>query len=928
MYIFLLKNRGTVTLMLSIILIPIMSLSSLMIEIGRAVSAKQALKEAENSSIMSLLAEFEKTLYDEYQILGTNLPDDKASEQFADYLKFNSDNTGDKANAFSSICNIKEASVKGVYNLSEPDVLQHSILEGGKYSSVYDLVNNRFLDLDGMVQDLIDNLLSKIGINNLLSSFSNAMDKIEKVMNMIDAVKKVKSKSENVKTKAESLGNAISSLSEQLNKKQEILNKYGGHEPQAPDSTKKDKTQAIKNLISKLYDEVGSDEDLDKSLPDGVEEYAKTLGLSTTYTVNNTVVVYSIGEFLQNQNMRSVLNNYGVKPNSIKTEKDLKKAKDNSEKIAKKAKGEFDKKNKQYSKDINELNSVNQAISNWLPDVAEKAKGVADSIGEYASAIKDAITSISELKGITKQTEESMGAKSSDSNSGMNNTEVKSNIAKLEAQVESISGQVKSVFNTMSQSVRNLANINSKDINAIRQAIVKDITGFNWGNIKNTITDFIFSKILSKEQLTEIIKTLDDANNWFQDLKNLLKLVQTMLDVLKPWPDLKDGDCNTTMSESNMSITLARYNATGQTNPFLLEDANRITPRIQAGNRIVSGIGGVNGLTGLSATTASGLTENEIGLIDTLIKIAGDISDILSSFKTVFFDDNGNLKSITAICKSFIDIKNKTKTLVSDLSQLFSGLTNMFTAILKKAYANVMLTEYIENHFLNRLSESDNPQDDTYQLFKKCEEEYVISGNASESTNQRNVALAIFMYRVIVNVVAVATDKTAMKVITSCNIFSPLVFIVWVYFESCIDINLIMYDCSMELLKDHLWISTESIKDLASKLDKVDMSKSPKEIVQEVFGADGDGLNFKYKDYMTFMLLFVSNKKKTQRIGDLVQWHVRTKNHSFLMKKTYTAYRAQAVATLNPILPIFNLSGKSGGLTNLTQIEQVWNESY
>lgn len=920
MYKFFNDNRGTVTLLLSIILIPILSLSSLMVEIGRAVSAKQALKEAENSSILSLLADFEDVLYEQYGILGTYVDnEDEKNQKFEEYIKYNSDNIGDKANSFSSMYNITDSSVKGVYNLAEIDVLKRSILEGGKYSAVYDIADE-YLDLEALIQKLTDELVNGLGINDILSKFTSALDKIAKVADMISKVKKVKDKVDDINGKISSMKTTIEDLNNKLNEKKTILDKYGGKEPSAPSSNNLDKANALVNILSACNNVDKNTEFSQSQMPPNLSNDAKTLNLQlaeTRYENGKSVqYTYTMQEFFIKNSLP-----LGVSPSNIKGYDDINSALKSAERVKSDYQKQYNSDYSKYESDVKDLNTVNSKIKSFLPQAATKASDLANAISSYGTAIQDAISAIADVRGITIDFD----------NDGSNDTQVSENVnnamSELENQASNVASTVADVFTNISNAFTALSNTGSTDIEAIRNAIGNKIAGFSWSNIETTIKNYIFSNVLSKDRISEIVKQLDDANNWFSDLKNLISIIDTMLDVLKPWPDTNNSDLNVVMSPANMGITLSP--SSGQSNPFLLSDASFINNKIQVGNKIVSGINGVKPLIGLSATNVTTPGENERGLIDTLISVAESFSNLLQNFKGMFVDNDGKLKSISSMVSSFKDVKDSAKQLITDIGDLFSGLGSLLTAALNSAYTNVMLTNYAETHFLNRLSTTSNPQDNIYQLFKQCEEEYIIAGKSDEKTNQTRIAMAIFMYRIVVNIVAVVKDANAMKAISACNVFAPLVFILWVYYESCIDINLIMYDCSLDLFKSDLWLSVNSLESLANNVKNINKADEPKKIVQTLFNASDDNSGFKYKNYLTFMMLFVSNNKKTQRIGDLIQWHVRTSNHNFLLKNTYTMFRVDVSATLNPMLPIINLSGNSsGGLTNATKIEQVWYEGY
>ena len=189
--------------------------------------------------------------------------------------------------------------------------------------------------------------------------------------------------------------------------------------------------------------------------------------------------------------------------------------------------------------------------------------------------------------------------------------------------------------------------------------------------------------------------------------------------------------------------------------------------------------------------------------------------------------------------------------------------------------------------------------------------------------------MIIFAYRLLNNIVAVLKDSTAMGVISACNVFAPLVFIVWVYFETCLDVNCLMANIKVGLFKQNLWISPTSLTKIAENTSKLESGDTPSQTIQKLLGGV-TGSGFDYSDYLTFFLVLTTNKTKAMRIGDLIQWHIRYNTRkNFLLKNTYCMFRTTATVSLNPMLPIVNLSNSSSiGLTNRTQITQVSYEGY
>ena len=136
-------------------------------------------------------------------------------------------------------------------------------------------------------------------------------------------------------------------------------------------------------------------------------------------------------------------------------------------------------------------------------------------------------------------------------------------------------------------------------------------------------------------------------------------------------------------------------------------------------------------------------------------------------------------------------------------------------------------------------------------------------------------------------------------------------------------------DAKIGLFKEKLWISVEALGDMCKNINEIKEDDTPEQALNKLI-KDVNGGKYGYEEYLMFMMTLVSNANKTQRIGDLIQWHVRYKaNNNFLLKNTYTMFRAKTEVALNPILPIINLSNSNEtGISSLTKIEQVFYEGY
>lgn len=914
MYKFLTNHKGSVTILLSIILIPIMSLSSLMIEIGRAVSAKAIVKEAENSSVMSLLASYEQVLLEDYGVLGAHVEnDEQLNEDFLKYMNFNSDNDGDNANAFSSVYNIKECSVDGVYKLADAKVLMHSLLESGKYTQAY-AIADKFLDISG----LLDEVFEKIGfgaIKDKLNGIKNKIHKAANVLAMMDSLRRTYDSIYELLKKGgsiEALHNKIGGLVTAIDAKKQFEEDHNCDEngiPQpAPDSTGYDNTNNIYGALKEIFAEIEADEDLDKPVAENAKQYLYKLDISWSYTENNEEKTYTNREILDS--LCKKYDEYGIEFHEGDWNKDnVESSRDSAEDVKNTKKSELTNNNDYYK----EIVGINKDINSAINKVRLQIMTVKDDVDSYSSQLNSAIHCIVEFKG--GDTDE---ADSVDNAESVDNAASKVNGA-LSKLCEYSGKYVEEVDNALVGADRILGDL---DCNETAARI--------WKSWSNSVicggASYLIERILNYGELKNLIEDLDEPSNWTGNFWSMLKAIGKLANVLKPWPSLNNSDDDVEMTGTNANIRLGNTDlSNGPLDAVINRDITNINSKIDFGNDIVAGR--TEELTQHHYTNDP--TDNGSDLLNSLMTLAKSIKNLVDSIGGLITG------KITDICKN---IGNVASSIGNIFGSLVGVIGNIMNIAISSAYNNIMLTQYALGHFKNRLSDEGNEKSDAYPVFHRGELEYIFIGNTSEKTNENSVAMIIFTYRLINNLIAVLTDANAMKIISACNFLAPVVAIVWIYYETCIDSNMLFVaKTEFSVIKSHLWISVDTLKEIGDAFEDLEEDATPEETLDAIADKIGDdnnipGLNFGYVDYIVLLMSLMSNTTKTQRIGDLIQWHVRNKTSSdFLLRKTYTTFRAETKATLNPLLPIINLSEthQNGvGLTNQTEIEQVFYEGY
>ena len=880
-----------------------------MIEIGRAVSAKAIVKEAENSSIMSLLACYEELLLTDYGVLGVYVDsEDTLNSRFLDYMNYNSDNDGPKANSFSSVYKVKNTSVSGVYNLAESKALMHSLLESGKYTQAY-AIAQEFLDISSWIDDLAD----KIGLKDLgskINGIKDKLDKMAKVAEMIKNLKDVHKSINDVNKSIDDLGSALGSFVEALNAKKEFVQQYGenGGAPTKPDKEDRDNTEAIFEILNIINNNIDEDKDLNEEINEDAFKYLDSLNIKYKENIGNNTVTFTNEQVLNSLPLKE----YDIKP----TDTWSKKAVEDRLYLAKQVKddkeNEYQAEEEKYKTYNNEINAKNQAIEDARSGVIGAIENVKTSFNTYSSAFQAACKAVNDF---------------------MDDTENANSLSSVSDDIKVLSDfsvDFINEFNGYLGSVENgferISGTSSVDdiIYTLRNKIGKGIIDFTIDNLKETIVNYLKGKVISWDTLNGIIKKLDDTKTWTgPNLFDMIKAVKTFVSVLKPWPDFNSGGNKTNMNDQNWNITLGKTKDSNNHNTsFASGDVADINKQINRGNEIAKKYTNVGSLkTQVSPNDPNSGNENSI--MGSMISLGNSFKDLLANFGGIFSD---------GIMKAWDHIKNIVDNVKNIFGSILSICGQLLSFVLKSAYNNIMLIQYARTHFSYRKGdENDYNGNSTHQLFYKAEQEYIIAGSRNEAQNEQSVAIAIFTYRLFNNLAAVACDSGAMSLISACNFLAPVVYLIWVYYETCIDCNLLfeIKDAKIGLFKEKLWISVEALGDMCKNINEIKEDDTPEQALNKLI-KDVNGGKYGYEEYLMFMMTLVSNANKTQRIGDLIQWHVRYKaNNNFLLKNTYTMFRAKTEVALNPILPIINLSNSNEtGISSLTKIEQVFYEGY
>lgn len=178
MFSWFIRNRkGSITIMISALLIAVLSMSSTLIEIAKYRSMERVFKEAEENAAFSVLSQYDRDLYKNFGLLA--ISNTVGEEQLVNYLNKNLNNKRESLT--------EDVLVDKLYDLGQKEVLRTQIMEFCAYRAPYSLVNNG-LNIEATLQSLIENVEDNLPFLNTISSILGVADTTLKIWEQMGKV--------------------------------------------------------------------------------------------------------------------------------------------------------------------------------------------------------------------------------------------------------------------------------------------------------------------------------------------------------------------------------------------------------------------------------------------------------------------------------------------------------------------------------------------------------------------------------------------------------------------------------------------------------------------------------------------------------------------------------------------------------------------
>jgi hypothetical protein len=967
--------KGSISIMLSIVMVGMMSLSALLMEGGRFQTAKQSLEEETIESAISMLASYHKKLQSKFGIYALD-ENATGSDQYLDYLMFNSgaDPTGDYAgNRISTPYQLLNSQYDPMYDLANSGVLKRQMLENAKYRVPAELAEE-LLDIDKMIEGMKEKALGSVPELEKLLKTCNA------VANLFDAIEKIYNLEKNVQTLQESIGFDKGLIQEGVEGVWQGVDEFITKERWTiANPTYKDSYEKFESAVAEKSEYIrknnpvpqdpGSPPNADlTTLETDKNEKQKIFGrLTALEELLNIAKNYVDSEGIQDEDDKLLI----INPAEIAYFNALEIEVDTTRKeLLDKLNGKLEEllggaTNKmqdfrledveiaisaveskrvgaeiEYNNSASAYDTTNALIEDWKQKKAEyeafvkKMKSLDDEINKQKENLKSACniikSSLSSYESKISNINDALKtANTAVSDLGM--TEVKTKEAEgvfvgiQRTLIDAEQDKPKNGIDFLEKQIRDLESFSAADVNGSYDF------GTNFPNTGMYDTQKNPAYFLNKGDLIKFMLELESIkiisgvekiaqmNATFDLFKNLVKIIN-------PDPSTYNDEYIVKLGNDTAGILPSKIrNGQGTKETANIDDIQNVSAIL----------GDAQAMLGGSYQSDINYIEpdkrmEEADLVNELTKTMQDISDAMMELtgNTSMLSADASLVSVVWSLFSIID---NIRIVINGFIFIAQNIKPATELIMANLYENLLLNSYATMTFPNRTTELEKKETITpvngvsRQTFSGAQVEYIINGKRDEKENQKKVFWSIFMIRALNNIFTVLSDPDAVKIIANCNIFAIIVFPLWVYLESNVDMNLLIeIGQEVPLIKSGLILSPSGLSDAASHLSRMikDTAKNKGDLetlnmrldltTKELIGVEGF-INFSYEDYLWLFMFFMPNHTKVMRMADLMQMEVRyaEPEKNFLMKNANTFMRVENSAKFVSILPIISLGSET-----------------
>lgn len=910
------RMQGVVSIFLLIILLPTMVFSTLLMEMGRYKSAQNLLDEAAENAAVSVLADYNKVLYEEFGLYAFDEQDEKKlKKDFLDYLKANCADlpVGEEYSAAASqlLKLTDKVTVNTFYSLRTNNVLMRQLEEYSKYRAPTELALYT-VDFETLKNNALKELGKKILGESLYKNVQASLKQLNACVDFLSSVKDFLYVILDAKGSVEGYDFLESMFAKEKNIRSFFSE--GKELPGTGKSYKKMQSELEKAIVerNKIMKEMEEEEREIAEIIQLAKEFKNFADNATNQEITSDAQIASIipsfskGKYINLDAQSTIADWYTI----AKEEKyGFGKISDNFSEsqlqvIVDSEKAVLGKKNsKELDKAIEKVKEAKDGYADSLGNVKKKLAAYQKKLvglGDTVNAIADDLDSSADLgRG------EILAIINRIFNKGFSYYVQQTNLG-----IDICQNCKKEVENLSEYSISK-SNISYPSVTELKKSYLR--------------YDEAMSFVEAVAGMKLLGKISEDS-----PLGNLVKNLKKVKETLTPVPYLCVREKNTNLSSETIRLNQSRKN---DDNEYEIKDSNQREKLLQEAKKFVP----AEYYTDI-ANLSKNNSKNNDALYEEIVRRIDELYEAVYSL----MKDNNPLNVLQKF--NIISILLKLKSTIKSIKTIFENVLWLAKRVINEQGAVVLealfdgvgdkfLTAYyINEKAKNRLNDSRTDCFEEAQIFKSCNAEYVLIGKTSELENQIRIFGRIMILRLLSNMITMLTDSKCMSIIGECSILAPVVFLIWDYYEANVDMNVLLrVGESVPLVKEELALSAntmnnltdtvmESLQKVISADEGTDKENKEKKTEKKTGGLFGDSkktpfADWEYKDYLLLFMILMPQGRALERMGDIIQMEVRyaekKKNGetNFRLDKANTYLRTEITGTLNPLLPVKSLSG-------------------
>ncbi len=855
------RQHGVITILLTIILVPVLTANSVLVEMIRYRSVSQMLDMIAGNAVLSAMADYNEDLYKNFGLLAL----DGAHEGDVEFWV--KENVNGSGNSFSRVVDASSLSVQttGLYSLNDVNVLKNQIMETEKLSGPFNLAENiaeSVLGYDDLFKELGKKLKKAIPGMGLMKDIGETADSMgdaaNKGLTYADQYKEwnaAKSKYEEAhQAYISAVNNILDDYESEYPDGQTNPDELQGRQAELADAEEK-YLKAIDALVAEGETLADNAKDFWQQCRDSVSKITETV---TNQTLENKKQELS-----------------GQKKEDIDSVKGDSSLSDDQKK----------EKIKEIKDEYRGLENAAEIDCNSVQSTVNVYKEIGDSVSEI-----DVETIQSNLRSQSEALKEEI----------IVFDEYGYLLVSEERDKKDEAGQV----------------IKDEDGNTIKVTYYlanAKISEESYHKTVNELTADADNSIFAElnRQLEKDMAAADVS--LINMLRMTFALVATFFSSARPYDLAANGELVNSESLPSKTMTDMVYG-------FAAGDEVRVNEALDSLRETAVWLGyDINKLYPANRGQASerGLEIAEridrmIGTLQWLVDYARDIASILRGNVLGFLRALANIGNLFAKIKQFAD----------DAVYLASHMGETLETAMTFMYEGAMLNGYVIDHFTSRYditaaNRVNGLEGYNSTCFKFAKAEYVLAGDIRETENQKNMTYSLYIIRVLLNIAPVMSSTYVSSLASKAGPFCWVVYIAAIALETVLDVAALQgFQIKLPIYKTKIFCSSETMEKISTELPGVIAGKKLEDPDKDIGILTGvvkgvvdklykkDKFKFNYEDYLWLRLCFVPNDVKVKRIADLIYMDMIQEHRGFALSNQFTYLRVEINADHSSVMPL------------------------